>query len=389
MTEPVRIAFGITDLDVGGAERTLVELVKRLDHRRWAAEVVCLQPEAALATELRNAGIPTTALNVRSFRDLPAAYRQWRQLLRSQQPVLLQTFLYHANLLGRFVGRSTGVPVVVSGIRVAERRSRLRLLLDRWTDGKVACHVCVSEGVRRFSVQHGLPGEKCVVIPNAVDVQRLQAANPVSKDQLTDDPNRVILLFVGRLDPQKGLFDLLQALIRVKTSSPTWWEKLQLVLIGDGPLRAELEQFCRANSLEPHVRFVGRQSNVPAWLAAADGLILPSHWEGMPNAVLEAMAASLPVIGTQVEGTEELVIPGETGWLVPPHQPLALAETILQWISDPQKRTQFGQRGRALVLEKYSYDKMVSHYEQLYLRLLAANDLTKHLIPPMPERECE
>src|SRR5690606_28316366 len=135
---------------------------------------------------------------------------------------------------------------------------------------------------------------------------------------------------------------------------------------------------------ETHVRFVGRQSNVPAWLAAADGLILPSHWEGMPNAVLEAMAASLPVIGTQVEGTEELVIPGETGWLVPPHQPLALAETILQWISDPQKRTQFGQRGRALVLEKYSYDKMVSHYEQLYLRLLAANELTKHLIPRMP-----
>lgn len=371
MAEPLPISFAITDLDVGGAERTFVELVKRLERRRWSPSVVCLQAEGPFAAELRAADVPTTAIGLKSSVDLPRVLFTWRRLLAAQQPVLLQTFLYHANILGRLVAKTAGVPIVVSGIRVAERRSQFRLRLDRWTEKWVSQHVCVSQGVRDFSIGAGLSADKCVVISNAVDLERIDEAEAVPRELLTPDSARTVVLYVGRLDPQKGLFDMLEALVQVRDQAPQVWNRLQVALVGDGPQRNALDEFAVQHGLGDHVRFVGWRPDVPCWLAAADGLILPSHWEGMPNVVLEAMAASLPVIATDVEGTQELVQHGETGWLVPPGRPSALANAILEFASNLSQRKQFGRRGREIVAERYTYPEMVRRYQDLYEELVA------------------
>ena len=370
MSEPIRIAFGITDLDVGGAERTLVELVTRLDGRRWSPSVVCLQPAGPLADGLRERGIDVTSLDLRSAAGVPMALPRWTRLLRRARPRLLQTFLFHANLLGRLAGRLAGVPHAVGGIRVAERRARWPLWLDRCTHRLACRHVCVSSDVRDFAAKEiGIPRRRLEVIPNGVDLDRADAASPADLSEYGIGPKAIVLLFLGRLDPQKGLPDLIEALRILNDRNPLAG-RLAVPLVGAGPLHDELRNDVRRRGLETIVRFAGWRPNPWDWLAAADGLILPSHWEGMPNVVLEAMASRRPVIATAVEGTGELVQPGRTGWLVPARSPADLADAIEAFLERPQDHHRLGGAGRALA-EEYSYPKMVARYETLYEELMA------------------
>ena len=360
---PVPVQFGITTLDVGGAENALVQIVTRLD-RRFAPEVVCLQPAGPLAEPLREAGVPVHSLAMRSKRDLPRAVRRWRELLRQRPPKILQTFLFHANLIGRYCGWREGVPAVVGGIRVAERRRRGHLQVDRLTQPLVACEVCVSEDVRRFSVEvGGLDPAKLRVIPNGVDADRYARAEPVVPDWPHFDPDRPTLLFVGRLDRQKGLDILLDAVATVPG--------FQAILVGDGPERVSLTARIARGGLDQRVWLAGRRDGVECWCALADGFVLPSRWEGMPNALLEAMAAGLPCVATAVEGSRELLADGR-GVLVEPDDPAALAEALRGWsASTPAERRATGERGQRHVREHHSWDGVARLYETLYERLLA------------------
>ncbi len=175
------IALIITDLDVGGAERCLVELATRLDPGRFRPVVYCLAAEPsperdACLKALKAADIQVHCLGGGRNWQFPVVVRRLKQLLRAQNPELAQTFLFHANIVGRIAARRAGVPKVVSGIRVAQRRPRWRLWLDRWTDGLVDRHVCVSEAVAQFAAREArLPPKKLVVIPNGVDLARFPA----------------------------------------------------------------------------------------------------------------------------------------------------------------------------------------------------------------------
>lgn len=361
---PVRLSFAITDLDVGGAERMLTELVLRLDRRRWTPSVVCLRPPGPLAERLTGAGVPVHCLGVRSPSDLPRALWLWNRVLRTERPALLQTFLFHANLLGRIVGRWARVPVIVNGIRVAQRQPRWRLECDRWTHGLADGHVCVSQGVRRFALRDlGIPAERLVVIPNGIDVE--QWPDPSRRS----DAGPLVLVSIGRLDRQKGYDDLLQAL-HILARRLILPGRLRVDIVGVGPRRRSLEHTVLSLGLSLVVRFVGWQSDPERWLASADGLVLASRWEGMPNVVLEAMALSRPVIATSVEGTRELVIDGRTGWTVPPGQPDRLAEAIGDFLEGRDRHGAMGQAGRQLVAEHYSLNSMVSRYDELYSNLL-------------------
>ena len=177
--DPVRIAFCITDLDDGGAERALVQLVAGLDRSRWEPRLFCLSGEGVLAEELSGADVPVTCLGAKSSRSLSVVFRL-AFALRDFHPALLQTYLYHANMAGRIAGRIARVPVIVSGIRVAEQRSRLRLWLDCVTRGIVDHHVCVSEAVATFSRQRSrLSEDKITVISNGVDAELFANAEPI------------------------------------------------------------------------------------------------------------------------------------------------------------------------------------------------------------------
>jgi len=364
---PVRVTLAITDLDVGGAERALVALATGLDRRRWLPSVVAMGGEGTLAGPLRAAGIGVDCLDVNPGRP-DRAVRALAGSFRRSRPELVQSFLFHANIAARLAAPMAGRPWVVGGLRVAERRRRWHLALDRLTGRLATGSACVSEGVRRFSVESGrLDPARLVVIPNGVDVSPFDRAEAVDRGSIGIPPGAVLALYVGRLDPQKGLPVLLEAAAIVAASRPDW----HLALAGDGPDRRALQD--RADGLpglSGRVHWLGRRDDVPALLKGADLLVLPSLWEGMPNVVLEAMAARRAVVATAVEGTEDLVIPGQTGWLVPPGEVAPLASALLEAAADSSRRIRFGEAGRARVEARFTPGRVVEAYERLWAGVL-------------------
>ncbi|WP_435021049.1 glycosyltransferase [Tundrisphaera sp. TA3] len=364
---PVPVSLVITGLDVGGAERALVALATGLDRRRWAPSVVALDGEGALAGPLRASGIGVACLSVDRRKPWQAVARL-AKALRDSNPELIQSFLFHANVAARLAAPLAGRPWVLGGLRVAERQRRWHLALDRLTGRMAAGSVCVSEGVRRFSREAGgLDPDRLVVIPNGVDPGPHDRAGAVDRAPLGVPADAILALYVGRLDPQKGLPRLLEAAARVARARPDW----HLALAGDGPDRDALhEQARNLPDLDGRVHWLGRRDDVPGLLRSADLLVLPSLWEGMPNAVLEAMAAGRAVVATAVEGSEELVRPGRTGWLVPSGEAGPLAEALLDAASDRDRLARYGRAGRARIEAEFDPGRVVAAYERLWAGVL-------------------
>ncbi len=361
---PVPVTLVITDLDVGGAERALVSLATGLDRRRWRPSVVGLGPEGALAEPLRSAGVETVCLAA-DRRHPVRAVQQLAKALRGFHPELVQSFLFHANVATRLAAPLAGRPWVVGGIRVAEREKRWHLALDRLTSRLSVGSVCVSEGVRRFSADRARLGpDRLTVIPNGIDPIPFDLAD---RAPLGIPDGAILALYVGRLDTQKGVDVLTRAAAEAGRANFGW----HLALVGDGPGRDQYRRDAEALAgLVGRVHWLGRRDDVPSLLKAADLLVLPSLWEGMPNVVLEAMAARRAVVATAVEGTEDLVVPGETGWLVPPGDPDALARALIEAASDRERLRRFGEAGRARVESHFTAARAIDAYERLWAGIL-------------------
>lgn len=365
-----RIAFCTTELRRGGAERCLVELAMRLDRQRFECSVVSLSPRPtdesrSLVPRLEAAGVPVTFLNARRATDAIGSLRQLTRHWRNNPPDLVQTFLYHANLLGRVAAARAGVPHIVSGIRVAEQRSKLRLWLDRWTASVVERHACVSEAVAKFSSEvGGLPRERLVVIPNGIDVAAYTNVAPAAPESLGVFAGRRYVVCIGRLDPQKGQLWLIE-------HARSWLDLLpeyDLVLVGDGPDRAAIESRVATLGLPARVHLPGFRSDVPAILKGADLLVLPSRWEGMPNVLLEAMAASRAVVAHDVEGVRELL--RSEAQIAPDRDPQIFADKVVKILRDGRLRASMESANHERAAREFSIDAMVAAYERLYLELV-------------------
>lgn len=365
--QPVPIALVITDLDVGGAERALVALATGLDRRRWQPSVIALGAEGALVEPLRAAGILTECLDVDRRRPLQAV-RRLARALRARSPRLVQSFLFHANIASRFASVLAGTPWVVGGIRVAEHQKRWHLKLERWTTELSLGSVCVSQGVLAHQRDvGGVDPSRLVVIPNGIDPLPYDIAVPCPRASLGVPADAQLALSIGRLDVQKGIRYLLDAAERVIAVRPNW----HLVMVGDGPERDELQRrTAETPALAGRVHWLGRRADVPALLKSADLLVLASLWEGMPNVVLEAMAARRAVVATAVEGSNELVIPGQTGWLVPPGDADRLGQALLEASSNSDQLRRYGEAGRARVETEYSNQRVVESYGRLWEGIL-------------------
>jgi starch synthase (maltosyl-transferring) len=282
--------------------------------------------------------------------------------------MLVQSFLFHANVASRLAALFAGRPWVVGGLRVAERGKTWHRALDRLTARLSVGSVCVSDGVLRFSRDVGwLPADRLTVIPNGVDPTPFDDATPASRDALGIPPDAVVALFVGRIDVQKGVADLLDAAAKVAVERKDW----HLVLVGDGPdLRKHRARTETDTRLARRVHWLGRRDDIAALLNAADLLVLPSLWEGMPNVVLEAMASRRAVVATDVEGSEDLVVPGRTGWLIPAGDPARLASALLEAHSDSERLRRYGDAAREWVDTHYSWASAIRAYEQLWARIL-------------------
>lgn len=364
---PIRIAFCITELSVGGAERCLTDLALGLDRGRFDPVVYSLgpappTPRNILVRELFDAGLTIHFLEARSVRQFPRVLHRLTALLRQQRPAVLQTFLFHANLVGRLAARRAGVPHVVCGLRVAERCRRWHLWFDRATSGMVDCYVCVSQAVADFAASAGgLKRAKLTVIPTGVDFGRLHIA-PVDYAELGLSPERRLITYAGRLDRQKGVEWLLRIASRFLNELP----QHDLLIVGDGPRAARLRRLATQLGLEARVRFVGWQGNVPGILAISDLVVLPSAWEGMPRVVLEAMACQRPVVATDVEGVRELLGPLAEAQIAPPGDSDTFVHNVVQLARNLTLAADVGRDNRERAMRFFSLPRMVAEYQNLY-----------------------
>ncbi len=360
-SSPGHVMFCITELDPGGAERALVRVARGLHKAGWRVQVVSLRDAGALARQLEADGITVTALGCGGFADLRAVFRL-RRLLIQQRPQLLVCFLHQANIVGRLAGWLAGVRSVVAGVRVADRR-RSVIWTDRLTRCLTSEYVAVSRHVADVHARLcRVPEHRMHVIYNGVDVSECRPETDVAED------DRFRILFVGRLTAQKRPQDLVSA---VSALPRPLKDRVVLDLVGDGELKSELHEQIQTLNGNVEMQLHGYQSNVDQWMSAADLLVLPSAWEGLPNVVLEAMAHGLPVVATDVDGVSEIVEDGTTGWLVPAGHVRAMSETIERVAADDELRHEVARRAFAAVQQRFCWDAAIQAWKELLTPLLS------------------
>lgn len=305
--------------------------------------------------------------NTRLF--LKGIARVWR-LMRRERFDVVETFTHDSNLVGLPIAWLAGIPVRIATHRgVIENFPAWREKLHTWmvNIGIADVLVAVSKGTGRQSQIEGVRDDKILVITNGVtplDVQSVDRAEVRRKLSLNEQD--LFLLSVGRVTYQKGHDVLIEAVPALVQHHP----QLVVSICGDGPQMADLSARVSKLGLSDHVKLLGTWTNVAPLLAIADIFILPSRSEGLSRALLEAMAAGLPVVSTRVEGVDDVVLDGVHGLLVPSENPVELQDALLKLIDDPQMRKRMGEAAREHVLGSYTTDVMFDKYYELMLNWL-------------------
>ena len=367
-----RTVIHYTDSDgFGGAEQVVLQLLGGLDRQRW--QPMLLHHGGASSERLaRRAGEIGVALRrvpwVARLRQLPRGLFPLVRAIRAERPAV-----FHAHLpapmsgkYGLLAAALAGVPATVATVHLyTDVRPGWRADLgQRVAQARVGRYIAVSEEVaRRMRGRFRLTASRVTIIRNGIDLALFdRPADPDLRRWLEGQPPRPVALTVARLDPQKGLDHLLAAAAAVPGAV--------FVVAGEGPERPRLERLAQELGVADRVRFLGHRSDVADLLAACDVFVLPSLFEGLPLSVLEAMAAGKPVIATCVGGTDEAVIDGESGLLVPPADSSALAAAIRKVLGDPRVAGRLGQGGQARVRREFDARRMVAEVSALYDELL-------------------
>jgi glycosyltransferase involved in cell wall biosynthesis len=373
-----RILHLIPSLDRAGAEKQMSLLVRGLPSTEFDVHVAVLTRTGPLAAELEEAKIPVTLIGKRWKAD-PWAFRRLRRLVAELRPDLLHTWLFAANAYGRAAGIACGVKCLVAGERCVDPwKSWAGLAIDRFLARRTARIATNSSAIRDFYVRHRLPEEKFVVIPNAVT----PPPSPTTREQVLAElglphDSRLVGL-VGRLWPQKRVKDAIWAADLLKVVR----NDVHLLVIGDGPQRDRLLKFRSQIEIADQVHFLGHRDDVPRLMPHFEVLWSPSGYEGQSNAILEAMAAGVPVVATDIPGTRDLVVPSETGYLIDPGpsaptSPMVnktvaagMAHYTNDILTDPALARRLGAAARARVEQEFSVEKMIQRYMTLYRELL-------------------
>lgn len=354
-----------TNFDIGGAERVYAYLARGLRDLGYRVIAACLQIRSGSLRQHLGPGIEVVDMGMASKMDVRAAFRLFR-LLRSERPSVLYTFMFHPHLVGRIVGRLARVPIILSSQQTMAWEGPVQEALNRLTARWCAAVVAVSKRVEEYlATQVGVPREKLVTVYNCVDLSRFGSAKQ-NGDPRSDFRQACVVGSAARLNPEKDHDTLIQAIHLVRKRFP----EVRLLLAGDGPERERLHARVQTFGLAGQVKFLGHVEDIARFYPQLDLYVQSSHVEGFPCSVLEALACRLPVIATRVGGTEEAVVDGECGLLVPPRDATALARALEWMIENPQKAREMGERGRLRVLDLFSAEAMVRSTDGLIQRLL-------------------
>ncbi|HVV37162.1 MAG TPA: glycosyltransferase [Acidimicrobiales bacterium] len=355
-SRPRRVALFTNHLMVGGAEAQLVRLAARLVARGDEVRLVSLLPTEAYEKEMAELGVPIVEL--RGGRVRSAAFVvQARRALKEYKPDVVVSFLYQANVVARVAAKLAGVPVVISSIRSEFFGGRARELVMRFTDPLATITTTNSALAAESLVRRKVaPRDRLVVVPNGLDVSVFDEARrqrDATRAGLGVTGDEFVWLAAGRLVPQKDVPNLLDGFAKHRAAH----DRSRLLIAGDGVLHDDMVDHAARLGITDSVTFLGIREDLPLLMASADAFVLASAWEGLPNVVMEAMAAALPVVSTRVGGVAELVDDPATGVMVPPRDAAALSAAMNAVVELPaDERMARGERGRAKIARDWSFD---------------------------------
>jgi len=372
MTEPAEriyhVARIITWLPPGGIEQRLAALLPRLNQPPFRVTVVCLRERGLLADSLEQAGVPVVVFPMKSRLE-PAGLRALAQWMRDQQVDLVHSHMYRSNVPATIAARMAGVRAVLCqmhNINTWEtwRQRWMDRLLMRWRTAMVA----VSEEVKRDIVANlACDPERVHVLYNGIDLEKYSAAqrDPELAERLGVPKGSRVVVVLARLAQQKGHIRLLKALDLVRDELPP----THVLLVGEGKMRDAIQQEVIKRHLQEMVTFAGHRDDVPQVLALADLSVLASDREGFSNAIVESLAAGVPVVATDVGGNSEAIVNGESGLLVPHDDVHALARALKLLLTDDSLRERTSQAARRRA-QRFSLDQMLEETRRLYRRVL-------------------
>lgn len=398
----IKIFYLTTDTKIGGTEQMLLALLSRLDKDKYSPFICAIKFGGPLIEEARKIGVEGECLlkkvqsskfkvqkliinTITQFFVFILISLRLAALLKKEKPDILHTFLFHANILGRIVGKLTGISVIISSQRSVDKwRKPWHSFLDRWTVKFCNLIISNSEAGRKVLIEREkIDPKKIITIHNGIDIDKFNQTVEGSinthnkRREFGLEPCDIVIGIIANLREVKGHRFLFEALADICSDRVYSADNLQqtqslyikLLVVGDGKLKEELINLAGKFGIKDNVIFSGFRDDISEILKIIDIFVLPSLWEGFPVSIMEAMASKKPVIASNVGGIPELVIDGETGILVFSKDVAALKNAILKLINNPQEAKIMGENSRRRIEEYFSLDKMVEETEKVYQNL--------------------
>ena len=379
---PLKLLWLIDSLTVGGAEALVVPFARGLDRQRFDLTVCAMATITGNAIEkrLRDDGVRVVNLEARSLRDR-AAFRRLKAFVLAERIGLVHAHLTYSGIWSALLSRSTGIPSITS-LHVAPAASRalqksarqkilttvrdrlMRFAVNRWSDRVVMVSAALRDSYVRSG---GIRRSKIRVVHNGIEVERFARDRAGTRARLIREfdipPQAAIVVTVSVLRAGKGIDVLLDAARAVPGA--------YFLIAGDGPMAAEWRQLATSHGVDARIRWAGHRNDVDALLAGCDVFAHPTLSDAFPTVLLEAMAAGLPIVASDVGGIPEIVVPGETGLLVPAGDARPLAAALTDLLSSHEKGRQMGERARAIATERFSIESWLRNLTAVYDEVLA------------------
>ncbi len=364
-----KLLLVIPTLDQSGAEKQFALLAAGLPKDKFDVRVVALTRGGYYEAELKKNGIRYTILNKR-FKADPFAAKKLKAEIKAFQPDIVHSWLFAANAYVRLVTPADAkYKVVVSERCVDSWKAGWQKWLDRKQVPKTDVLVGNSNSVSEFYAQLGIPADKLRTIPNGIEIPSSSITDDERKQLLAefDIPETAkVITCVGRLAAQKRIPDLMWALQLLRQLN----DNVYFVIVGDGPDRVKLHSHMHDIECAYRIRMIGHRNDANKWIQLSNLLWLGSDFEGMSNSIMEAMASGVPVVASDIPPNRELVVDGETGYLVNVGDRPAFAQFADRIIADPELQARLGQAGQQRMRDEFSVEMMINKHVELYQELL-------------------
>lgn len=375
--EKIKILYVITALNIGGAEMMLYRMLRQVDQVRFDVSVAVLMNKGPVGEMIeKDLNLPVRCLGVSNIISAFLGVFRLIHFIKANSVQVVHSHMVHANIMCRIARLFCFFPVLISTIHNYEEKgrkktARCRELAYRVTDPLCDLTTQVSRsGLAKYVAIKAVPESKIAYIPNGIDVSYYDVNEDRSREVKKELGlvDHLVFLAVGSLTLQKDYPNMLKAFSMIRAKVPN----VVLVIAGIGLLESELKELSRKLDLSDAIHFLGLRNDINILMNMADFFVMSSAWEGMPIVLLEAAASGLPIVATDVGGNRDLVLDGESGFIVPPEDPGALAKAMgNMYEMQREERELMGFKGYEYVKEHYDLEKITKEWEEIYHNLLA------------------